>query len=81
MDVLLNRIMCDAEPSHMSAQAFSVPLCLRGKNVSCQPPHNLFKHVPALLIILKLVEARASRRQQHDIARLGHSIRLAQRIL
>ncbi len=48
---------------------------------SLQPPHNLLKHLPALLIILELIKAGASRSQQHHITRLGHSIRLAQRIL
>src|SRR6202021_221021 len=48
---------------------------------SPQSPHNLLKNLPALLIILELIEARTSRRQQHHIAWLRHSVRLAECVL
>src|ERR1700728_3799683 len=50
------------------------------KQASLQPPYNLLKHLSALLIILELIEARASWSQQHYITRLGYGIGLAQSV-
>jgi hypothetical protein len=44
---------------------------------SPQPPNNFLKHLPPLLIILKLIKASASRSQQHHISRLRDSVRFA----
>src|SRR5277367_2747710 len=50
-------------------------------SLSRQPPHNLLEHLPALLVILELIEAGAGGRQQNHIARHCGRVRLANRIL
>ena len=43
---------------------------------SPQPPYGLLEQLPALLIILELIEAGAGRSQQNHIARLGRRVGL-----
>ena len=46
-----------------------------------QRPHDLFEHLPSVLVALELIEAGAGGGQQHDVAGLRHGIGLADGIL
>jgi hypothetical protein len=46
-----------------------------------QAPHDLFEHLPPVLIVLELIETGARRSEQHHIAWLRHGVSLANGIL